>query len=81
MNSGNYALLMVNGVSGVTGLIVPKHAAVEAKQERENAIILHQLMAEMIVLVTPNRPKIAIRKLVQQQVIKYDANVRFTIKK
>ena len=71
---------MVNGVSGANGLIVLKHAAVDRQQERENAIILLLLMVELTVLVTPNRPKIAIPKLVQQQVIQYDANVQFTIK-
>ena len=72
---------MVNGVSGMAGLFVLKHAVVDRQQERENVIILLLLMVELIVLVTPKRPKIAIPKLVQQQVIQCDAKVRFTIEK
>ena len=66
---------MVNGVSGANGLLVLKHAAVDRQQERENAIILLLPMVELIVLVIPKRPKITIPKLVQQQVIQYDAKI------
>ena len=72
---------MVNGVSGMAGLLVLKHAAVGRQQERENAITLLLPMVALTVLVTPKRPKIARPKLVQRQVIQYDSKVRFTIEK
>ena len=69
---------MVNGVSGVLGLLVLKLAAEEDQPERECATILLLLMADLTVLVTLKRAKIAIPKLVPQ-VIKKDTSVRLNI--
>ena len=69
---------MVNGVSGVLGLLVLKLAAEEDQPERECATILLLLMADLTVLVTLKRAKIAIPKLVPQ-VIKNDTSVRLNI--
>ena len=62
---------MVNGVSGVPGRLVLKPAVEENQQERECATILLLLMADLTVLVTLKRTKIAIPKLVPQVIQNY----------
>ena len=62
---------MVNGVSGVLGLLVLKPATEENQQERECATILLLLMADLTVLVTLKRAKLAIPKLVPQVIQNY----------
>ena len=69
---------MVNGVSGVPGRLALQPAVEENQQERECATILLLQMADLTVLVTLKRAKIAIPKLVPQ-VIQNDTNVRLNI--
>ena len=69
---------MVNGVSGVPGRLVLKPAVEENQQEQECATILLLRMADLTVLVTLKRAKIAIPKLVPQ-VIQNDTTLSLNI--
>ena len=55
---------MVNGVIGVPGHHALKPVVVDNKQEQESVRLL--LAVDLTALVTPNKPKIAIPKLVAQ---------------
>ena len=57
---------MENGVNGVPGRNVLKPVEVDNKQEQDSAITLLLLTVDLTALATPNKPKIAIPKLVTQ---------------
>ena len=59
----NYALLMVNGVSGAHGRVVQRPVVVEKQQEPENATIQRLLMVDLTAMVTPRISKNALLKL------------------
>ena len=61
----NHALLMVNGVSGAHGRVVPRPVVVEKQQEPENATIQLLLMVDLTAMVTPRILKNAWLKLAQ----------------
>ena len=59
------ALLMVNGVSGAHGRVVPRPVVVEKQQEPENATTHLLLMVDLTAMVTPRISKNAWLKLAQ----------------